>query len=227
MNTKPKPCKGRNDAKDFGCNKVYTLNSFHKGLCSTCWIDWLLNTSKGAQHRQKATIKAVKIVSYNAKVCKTENLRKIMSVDGFRSKVLQPLINEIARIIDYGQPCIATGTINGKMNGGHYKSVGAHRNMSLNLHNIHIQSFQSNHFKSGDEINYRNGLINIYGENYLNEIENLIKITCKFSKIELEQAFINAKIVKIELKKNLEVRSAAERIALRSYCNAEIGLFSK
>jgi hypothetical protein len=32
----------------------------------------------------------------------------IMSDDKYRSCVLQPVINEIARIIDFGQPCIAT-----------------------------------------------------------------------------------------------------------------------
>ena len=32
---------------------------------------------------------------------------------------LQTEINAIVRLIDYGQPCIATGSFNGKVNAGH------------------------------------------------------------------------------------------------------------
>jgi len=90
---------------------------------------------------------------------------ELMSDDKYRSSVLQPVINEIARLVDFGQPCIATENY-GKENGGHYISVGANRTICLNLHNIHIQSFESNHWKSGDTLKYQVGIIRVYGEEY-------------------------------------------------------------
>ena len=93
--------------------------------------------------------------------------------DGYRAKIIQPIINEIARLIDYGQPCIATGSYEGKMAGGHFISVGSNRSVSLNLHNIHIQSFHSNSWKGGDESRYRLGIINTYGMDYFEYIDGL------------------------------------------------------
>jgi hypothetical protein len=225
MQNKPKKCKGRLKAKGNGCDLVRLLHPFHKGLCQTCWIKWLLTTESGSDFREKSVITAVKKVKQNNKVEKTEGLRKLMSVDAYRAKVLQPVINEIARLIDNEQPCIATQATTGKMNGGHYKSVGSHRNMSLNLHNIHIQSFTSNHHKSGDEINYRNGLIKIYGIEYLEYIESLIEIPAKFFKHELEEAFVKARLFRKELKYDLLLRSAKDRIQKRNEANEFIGLY--
>jgi len=70
---------------------------------------------------------------------KKEQIETIKSLSDWK-KELQPLINKIARLIDYGQPCIATGSFNGKMNGGHRIAVGANETIRFNLHNIHIQS---------------------------------------------------------------------------------------
>mgnify|MGYP003539733037 FL=1 len=98
----------------------------------------------------------------------------IMSDDKYRSSVLQPVINEIARLIDFGQPCIATENY-GKENGGHYISVGANRTICINLHNIHIQSFESNHWKSGDTLKYQGGIRKVYGEDYLAFMDGLQK----------------------------------------------------
>ena len=46
---------------------------------------------------------------------KQESKVKILSADGYRKAYIQPKINEIARLIDFGQPCIATGATKGKM----------------------------------------------------------------------------------------------------------------
>ncbi len=117
-----------------------------------------------------------------------------LTANGYRSKHVQPLINELARIIDHGQPCIATGNIKGKMNGGHYHSVGSNVTLSLNLHNIHIQSEQSNSHKGGDAIRYRHGLIEIYGQKYADFVDmhlcqcpnlNLTKQKCHQNKLLL------------------------------------------
>ena len=219
-----KNCNGKVKAKGYGCNELNYLNPMHKGLCLTCWKSWLINTENGKEHLNKIKIKAKKEIKNLAKQEKTRKKRELMSSDKYRSLVLQPIINEIARLIDYGQPCIATGNINGKMNGGHYHSTGAYRNCALNLHNIHIQSFQSNHFKSGDQANYRNGIIATYGIDYMNYIEGLKTIQSKFMKHELEEAYPRMIEFRNELRKNKKKLSPKERILIRSKANVYIGL---
>jgi len=149
----------------------------------------------------------------------------IMSDDKYRSSVLQPVINEIARLIDFGQPCIATENY-GKENGGHYISVGANRTICLNLHNIHIQSFESNHWKSGDTLKYQGGIIRVYGEEYLEYMNGLGKHPpIQLRKKEMIEIYENACKIRLKLRKNQKLRSPKERIELRNQINLELGIY--
>jgi len=162
-----------------------------------------------------------------AKTEKKENTDDLMSCDKYRAKYVQPIINEIARLIDYGQPCIATGKYNGKMNGGHYHAVGSNRTLALNLHNIHIQSFESNHFKSGDNLLYKEGLIKTYGLDYFERIESLKQTKpIKLTKSELIEIKKLATQVRNNIKKeDLIIRSPENRILLREKINDFIGIY--
>jgi hypothetical protein len=55
---------------------------------------------------------------------------------------------------------------------GHYYSVGSSPSLRFNCQNIHGQSKSGNMFKSGDLLNYRKGLINRYGCDYVNELDD-------------------------------------------------------
>ena len=159
---------------------------------------------------------------------KKENLT---SVDEYRAKYVQPKINLISRLIDVFCPCIATNTF-GKMNGGHYISVGANRTTCLHLHNIHIQSFQSNHFKSGDTIKYEKGIIENYGIEYLEYIKslhqvpnlNLTKEDLIYIKSIAENIIKELKSINESLTKK---RSPELRIELRNHYNIELGIYPK
>ena len=227
MHKKTTICKGKGNARGSGCGLEGYIKPLNKGLCTTCWIDWLLNTEKGSEYRIKTTIQAKKTVIHKSKKEKSEGLKKLMSVDAYRAKVLQPIINEISRLIDYGQPCIATNRTTGKMAGGHRKSVGTNRGIALNLHNIHIQCFESNSFRGGDERLYDAGIIRVYGQEYLDYLISIENYTAKFSKRDLEEAFVKAKEFRNELKNNLQVRNPNERRALRDLGNKKIGLYEK
>lgn len=149
-----------------------------------------------------------------------------MSSDGYRSKVIQPIINEIARLIDYGQPCIASGRYNGKMAGGHFISVGSNRSVALNLHNIHIQTFESNSFKSGDESNYRLGIIRIYGKEYFEFLDGLRHLkSIDLSKQRLSELKPLISQIRNDLKRNPIKRTPQERIDLRNEINERIGIY--
>jgi hypothetical protein len=139
---------------------------------------------------------------------------------------LQPLINRIARLIDNNQPCIATGNLTGKRNGGHYISCGANDTIRFNLHNIHIQSEHSNKWRSGDSVRYKDGLIKIYGQDYFNFVDSLrLTDEIHLSKEDIAGLIPKARmIIKGLLKENLTY-SFVERIILRNKYNLELGVY--
>lgn len=183
---------------------------------------------KGCQDCEiKATIPKVRkqIQIENSKI-KKEKTIELLSSDGYRQKHVQPIINEIARLIDYNQPCIATGSFNGKMSGGHFWSVGSNRTTCLNLHNIHVQSFHSNSALGGDNIRYREGIIKTYGLTYMEQIEALRLLKpLKLSKEDLIDIKKVASEIRNDLKRNPKVLTPQERIALREEINQILGIY--
>lgn len=225
-----KVCKGTTTiTKGFGCG----LNvRFKFGLCKECYPKWLFESENGKEFYNDAKLKAnKKFVSESKKVqnkAKKEGLTQLMSVDAYRAKVAQPIFNEIARLIDWGLPCIATGNF-GKMNGGHRISVGANRSVCLNLHNIHRQSFESNHHKSGDPDKYDIGLEKEYGIEYVKFIKSLHQTPLqKWTKSQLQEIKIKATEQLNRLKKEIDEGiqlNAEQRILKREEINQAIGIY--
>jgi len=140
--------------------------------------------------------------------------------------MLQPLINQIARLIDFGQPCIATGSYNGKMNGGHCIAIGANSILRYNLHNIHIQSEHSNSYKGGDNIRYKQGIELIYGKEYLDYINSLQSCpTINLTTLDIQKIMPIVKAIIKELKAKEEIYDPDERIGLRNKFNKMIGIY--
>jgi len=226
---KEKPCVGTGLAKGLGCGHKTKHRVYGLGKMCGCYSNWLLNTENGKIKMEKSIIYAkVKVqkenkIEQNKKYAKTKI--ELMSPDKYRAEHLQPIINEIARIIDYGQSCIATGDF-GKMNGGHYISVGANRTTALNLHNIHIQSFASNHHKSGDPIKYRLGLIERYGNDYFEYVEFIQRHKAlHLTKGDMIEIALKASFIRSELKRNEETKTPYERIELRNEVNLKLGIY--
>ncbi len=141
-------------------------------------------------------------------------------------KDLQIEINKIARLIDFGQPCIATGKHEGKMNGGHYLSVASNPTVRFNLHNIHIQSEHSNSWKSGDTIRYQDGIVRIYGQKYLDSM-NALK-SHPVIKLGIEDVRSRISVAKNIIKYHLpegEIYSPPERVCLRVLFNETLGIY--
>ncbi len=226
-----KSCKGNYKVNNFeGCG---TIDGYSRqyGLCPKCLYKWTQDTDDGSDWFTK------QIAFRQAKnECKNEVQKKkitrqmkidLMSNIQYWSSELQPNINHIARLIDQGHPCIATETY-GKMSGGHYVGVGANRTISLNLHNIFIQSFHSNSYKGGDTLKYQSGLIRVFGEDYFDFVQSLSKCpTLNITKIEMIEYNKLARELVLELKKdNEKIRKPEERIAYRNYANAFLGIYT-
>lgn len=235
-----KKCKGTGKAKGHGCG-VELPYSERNGLKSykakyglgydcKCFQKWASTTKEGAEIIKKESLRAKNKFSKQKEKEQRERMSKMkidsMSPDKYRSKYVQPLINKIARLIDYGNPCVPTSNFDGKMNGGHYTSVGANRTICLNLHNIFIQSYKSNTYDGGDNAKYRLGLINIFGQEYLEYVEKLRScLPIKLTKSELIEIKNKAQKICNDLEKNKKQLNPEQRILMRNKVNLELDIY--
>lgn len=226
---KSKPCKAQDKARDYenACGKETNVQYRKFGLCSSCLYDWMTTTENGKIYYQKQFLpKVIKVTRANKTKAKRKQKIELMSADKYRAKYLQPNINKIARLIDYGHPCTARNTFEGKMSGGHFTSVGSNRTIAINLHNIFIQSFQSNVWNGGDDTKYREGLEMQFGKEYLEFVEGLKKHRpIKLSKEQFMALNNEAKEIIKELESNLIVRTFNERIEARNIVNERLNVY--
>lgn len=88
------------------------------------------------------------------------------------AKEAQAAANAYVRKRDEGLPCISCGRYHqGQNHAGHYLSRGAHPELALECRNIHLQCAPCNTHLSGNQINYRKGLIVRYGQEIVDWLE--------------------------------------------------------
>ena len=93
-----------------------------------------------------------------------------------QDKIVNPYIRERDNTCCKGKSISDNGRIS---DAGHYYSVGSSPALRFNCQNIHGQSKSGNMFKSGDLLNYRKGLINRFGVEYVNELDNFAMLSNK------------------------------------------------
>ena len=188
-----KKCKPNFRMNKFpGCGEVKHI--FKYGSCQSCFIKWTQETEEGGAWLQKQTAYKMKKNEREKRVEKKKIDRKmkieLMTTSEYWSNVFQPKFNELIRIIDKGCGCIATRRTTGQMQAGHYIHAGVNKTISINAHNIFLQSMESNHYRSGDVIKYQDGIKIVFGENYFNFVEGLKKCPAlHLTKIELMEAY--------------------------------------
>jgi hypothetical protein len=220
MEVKKKTCKGNGQAKGSGCGEIKYIHKF--GLCQNCFKDWLFTTNNGKEYLNKSMIIGKK--KAHTEIRKQRKIEK----DSIRKwdVELQKNINKIVRTIDKGCLCLARN-IRGQMHGGHIFSVGSNRQIRYNLHNIHRQSAHSNHFQNEDGL-FREGLIQEYGNEYMDFIKNLRSTpNLHHSNIEYQELNDRALAVLKRLKKDDLTYSLQMRIELRNKINLELGIYDK
>lgn len=197
-----------------------TLNQYcDKVECRNVMIRIALEKS-----RQKIK-KQTKEINQKARQERKQTLDRLKSLSDWKND-LQTDINLIARLIDKGCPCIATGKYEGKMSGGHFIAVGANETIRFNLLNIHVQSFHSNSWKGGDNLRYREGIKRIYGQELLDEMELLQSVPpVKLTIDEVREKISIAKKIVKELKEADEVYTPEQRIFLRRKYNNVLGIY--
>lgn len=138
---------------------------------------------------------------------------------------LQDKVQDIIRLIDFEQPCLARQYIPKQTHSGHVVGRGSAANMKYNLHNMFAQSAQSNHFQNDDGL-MRDGVKREFGEDYLEFIFSLKQtpIIKRFDE-ELKLLYRHACKVFNRIKKHPKKLTNLERIEYRNQLNLELGIY--
>lgn len=145
---------------------------------------------------------------------------------------LQKKVQQIARLIDTGLPCIArgpssTGNI-GQIHGGHVYPKGGYPQMRFNLHNIHRQGAHSNHFQN-DDGKMRDGVEREYGTEYLNFLKSMTGTQPpKLSNKEYHEKYKLANLIVNKLKKATAsggTYAKFQRLSLRNQINYILNIY--
>lgn len=218
-----KKCKGQAKAVGYlGCSMPVDVKYRKFGLCPDCYRKWLLSTKEGAALIERVSIKAKKDVEKSSK--KKSREKKLEEID--YSAKLQSKVQEIARLIDIGLPCLARGYHANQIHGGHIFSRGSERFMRLNLHNIHRQSSQSNTSGNDDGL-LREQLELEYGSEYMEFLKyGRRSPPLKFSNAEYRDLYKTACGVAKELRRQGRTFSLSERIEMRNKVNTLLGVYS-
>ena len=151
---------------------------------------------------------------------------------GDYKKDLQVEVNKLVRLIDEGCSCISCNSFTGKVNAGHYYSVGSRPNLRFNLINIYLQCEHCNSYMSGNLIEYRENLVNLVGEahvDYLSDLKVIYK-DLKLMEYEVKDAIKVAKEAVKEITKANKTdklpRNIEQRIELRKKYNTLLHIYN-
>ena len=185
---KQKICKkGINKALGFeGCGKeTFKLTA---GLCPSCYFSFLTTDERGKIIYQKSFLPKVSLNLKSFDKAKTkqmkENVKTLSQYEAEAKKVFQKWV----RLRDVDLPCISCGTQNPKLwHGGHFKKAEIYSGLIFDERNVHKQCSRCNVFLGGNEGEYRIGLVNRYGNEYVEQLEadSIIKRNYKYTKDEL------------------------------------------
>ena len=89
----------------------------------------------------------------------------------YQMKLSQQAFNAYIRERDKDLACISSGRTTGQMHAGHYKSIGACPELRFDERNCNKQSMKDNSWLSGNILGYRQGLIEKYGIEVVEDLE--------------------------------------------------------
>ena len=204
-------------------------NTFKPKKCKVCKEVFTPVQSLQSVCGYKCAISHAKEVKYKQQRAKDKKTRESLKSNSDYLKKLQKEINTIVRLIDKGSQCISTlKPLNDKFDAGHLYSVGSNPALRFHLDNIHAQSVYANQYLSGDQINYINGLIDVYGKCYKDYALNLKSVykVLKLSQDELKEKITIARQIVRELKV-LDLQYPPKvRIKLRKKYNERLGIYN-
>lgn len=187
MSESKKRCIGTGKASGYeSCDKIVTRFKF--GLCRTCFFEWLNTTPEGENYQPnliKSTLNRVRKESkVKRKYVKWEEKPLSEMVKHVQDLIVNPYIRmrDIETYTIYN--CISGG---GKISdAGHFFNVKNYGRLRFCIQNIHGQSYSHNRDSAdpGHLNQYRQGLINRFGEKYLKELEQIERDSKDWPKLD-------------------------------------------
>ena len=216
-----KKCKGQNRAKGIeGCGSESDNRVF--GLCPSCLYHWARNNENGKIWYEKVFLPKVEKSKNKARREREKTLKDELT--NWRAK-LQTRLQEISRLIDIGLPCLALGYHAGQIHGGHIFAKGGNKTISLNLHNIHRQSAQSNKNHNDDGL-LREKLSQEYGHKYFEFISGMRQCEAlHYTNLEYMEFYKTANEIALMLKKSGQNFDLKGRITMRNEVNLTLGIY--
>lgn len=170
---KKKKCKGTGDAKDFGCGELVTNRKYGLGIKCGCYADFLLNSSKGKDLIKKAEIK---VTSPRVQLEEAELENKERVKLNYLLTNVKNICHEYIRLRDKGKDCISCGSLyNSSQQAGHFYKAELFSNLRFDENNISGQCMACNLRKEGNESGYRAGLIQRYGIEFVQSLDEKAK----------------------------------------------------
>src|SRR5574343_569398 len=139
QSAKPKKCKV--------CPNTFTPWSSTQVVCSPDCARTKAEQDRLKKEAKEATRKRVE----------TRKAKEAIKTRSDWMKEVQIVFNKFRKDSELakGEGCISCGTKNGKMNCGHYRSVGSTQELRFNELNTWLQCEKCNSYLSGNLINYR------------------------------------------------------------------------
>ena len=226
IKVKEKKCKGTGRAIGYGCGELQIERVYGLGKKCRCYQNWLLNSLKGMEKINLTRISTKNKVDKEIKTRALIKRKKLYdNVTNWKNE-FQKEINKIVRLIDNGLTCLAREK-GGQIHAGHVYARGGNQYIRYNLHNIHRQNAQSNHFQNDDGL-LRDGVVREYGSDYMEFITNL-KQTPKPNYIndDFQNFTENARKIVSRLKRLNLKYSLQKRLEIRNEINLELGFYEE
>lgn len=194
---KEKQCIGLDIAFGFpGCSKIIKVEHRKFGLCKECLKKWITTTESGQSYMNRAMRITKKdhekenpiIKPFDKKQHKKD--KEALKTLSDYEKEAKVIFQKWVRLRDAGQNCISCDKPVKDPAGGHFYGAGTYSGLMFNPDNCHLQcNAHCNKFLSGNLLEYRKGLINRYGIEFVENLDNLsIQLrNYKYTKIELQE----------------------------------------
>lgn len=158
------------------CKESFTPVQFAQAVCNyKCAMIHSKNLKEQKEAREWKVNKAIL----------KDKLKTLSQYEAEAKKVFQKYI----RMRDVKLPCISCGKLNATdWAGGHFYSAGMYSGLMFDERNCHKQcNSHCNKFLSGNLLEYRKGLIERYGQDFVNELDQISneKRNYKYTKEEL------------------------------------------
>jgi len=187
---------------------------------------WLLDTEEGKEARKKQFAKDLK--QKEKDLNKTIKSWRPSAHEKKYKKSLQDDVNKLSRMIDakFGYSnCIDCDKSmeDYQIDACHLMSRGKNCTLSYNLLNLHSGHNHCNFYNEKHEGNYKQGIVNRYGEGVLSKILELPLI---YKEIHLSSVEVVEKLKIVRsLVKNFDTFQAENSIAMREMMNGIIGIY--